>query len=111
MNDKDKFFNHISYLIDSWENDSREKTIEGKLEGLAFSILSMLDGSVVDIDPADVIINGENISGGLHEEFFPRRREYLEKRELEEKIRRELHSEEEYYYGKSTDETGSFKQI
>lgn len=35
----------------------------------------------------------------------------FEQKELEEKIRRELHSEEGYYYGQGTHETGSFKQI
>lgn len=36
---------HISNLVDYWLNDSRAESTEAKMEGLAFSILSALDGS------------------------------------------------------------------
>jgi len=45
---RDEFLNHIRYLVEYWNNVD-ERPCREKLDGLAFSILSMLDGSSVDI--------------------------------------------------------------
>lgn len=83
---REKFIKHIWSIIRYWKNESRAQTIDEKMEGLAFSILVMLDGEsgdmpkfVVSPDPHPDdkdyhIENGENyfpencdISGFLHE--------------------------------------------
>jgi hypothetical protein len=46
---RDKLLKQVQALVIYWARDSRERTIYGKLDGLAFSILSLLDGSNVDL--------------------------------------------------------------
>lgn len=43
------FMKHISSLVDYWHKDTRETDPLRKLEGLAFSILSTIDGSSVGL--------------------------------------------------------------
>ena len=81
-----KFIKAIWSNINYWKNESRAPSLEEKMEGLAFSILVLLDGGsammpkfIVAPDPHPddkqyYIENGENyfpencdISGGLHE--------------------------------------------
>lgn len=42
---RDMLISAIWENIEYWEHESRQSTVRDKLEGLAFSILSMLDGS------------------------------------------------------------------
>lgn len=83
-----KFLMNVWSILNYWKNESRAKTIDEKMEGLAFSILVMLDGGNAmmpkfkvspDPHPDDkefYIKNGENyfpencdIAGCLHELF------------------------------------------
>lgn len=88
-----QFLEHIHYLVDGWDKSDRETTKE-KLQGLAFSILVMLDGEsslpgfIVapcphEDDKQHRIDNGMNyyatnhktrvkcdIAGNLHNEFY-----------------------------------------
>ena len=41
---KTHFLNYIHDLVDYWEHEDRAPTTKDKLEGLAFSILSTIDG-------------------------------------------------------------------
>jgi len=106
---RDKLIKHIIHLVDYWDGIEKETSKE-KLEGLAFSILSMLDGS--GELPAFIVApcphmddkeyhqeNGENwyaenhnsdvkgdIGGYLHECLHPMRKLMDEKRNRNEKI-------------------------
>ena len=89
---------HVWVLVNHWDRDSRVTDTREKLQGLAFSMLAMLDGSSVGLpkfivapdphetDQAYHTDQGSNffqpnhesevecdISGGLHEEFYNRR--------------------------------------
>lgn len=92
-----QFIDHIWAMIDYWERDSRAPTTADKLEGVAFSILTVLHGGTGlpafivapcphPSDKAYLTDQGENyyadnheadvacdIAGGLHEEFYRRR--------------------------------------
>jgi hypothetical protein len=46
---REMLLRHIWGLIHYWEHDSRTADLHGKMTGLAFSILSTLDGSSVEI--------------------------------------------------------------
>jgi hypothetical protein len=82
---------HARVLVKYWDNESRAITSKDKLEGLAFSMLTMLDGEGVIIPQMKIIPNphpedkqyhkdnGENwwptnidLGGILHEEFYVR---------------------------------------
>lgn len=87
---EDNFLAHIHTLVDYWENESRTKTSKEKLNGLAFSILSMLDGCSGEMPGFEVKaigakediefflqtgqdyypLEGEDIAGSLHEKFY-----------------------------------------
>lgn len=108
---QEKVINHILHLIEYWdENDQTPETVD-KLEGLAFSILSMFDGSTMDIPqfiiapdphPSDKeylrSVNSNwytenhnsdvkcNIGGYLHELLFPAKKLRDEKRARNKKI-------------------------
>lgn len=86
---KEEFLEHVAMLVDYWE--AQNETSREKLEGLAFSILSSIDGESSELpgyalvpspDEADKTYNLENgndyyeyppdinngdIGGGLHE--------------------------------------------
>lgn len=83
-----EFVEHIHALIDYWENEDRAPTTKEKLEGLAFSILTAIDGEAMAVpgyklipitseeDKQYYISQGENyypedtdIAGSLHEIF------------------------------------------
>lgn len=89
---REKFLRKVNTLVDYWYKESRTPGVKEKLEGLAFSILSTIDGSSIDLPsfilaplPAEedkeyCIENGEDyfpqnhtsnvncdIAGGLHE--------------------------------------------
>ena len=51
-----KFLDGIHNIVDFWVNESREETVEGKVNGVAFSILAMIDGSNIDIPAFDVVV-------------------------------------------------------
>ena len=95
---QDMFLSYVKVLIDYWEKVESEPSVKGKLEGLAFSILSTIDGSSVALpsfilaplpapeDKLYLIANGENyfpenhkfkvkcdISGSLHEKFVSKK--------------------------------------
>lgn len=84
-----KFISHIQSLVKYWHSESRTPDTLGKLEGLAFSIMSAIDGSAVALpsfkliasphpeDKEYLISEGENyypenvdISGCLHDQVF-----------------------------------------
>jgi len=88
---KEKFLEHVRVLVRYWDNQNEQTSFE-KLSGLAFSILSTIDGSSLDLpkfilapdphkedkeyhidensnyypDNNDIDIKSD-ISGGLHE--------------------------------------------
>lgn len=86
---REQFLDHIKNMINYWENEDRAKTSREKLEGLAFSFLTMLDGCAGDMPAFEVKaigseeniayfkennenyypINGDDIAGSLHEHF------------------------------------------
>ena len=90
---RERLLDHIWAMIDYWNREERRTTARSKLEGLAFSILSALDGSCVGLpgfvvaprphpDDEDYLRSqGENwfprcesehdLAGVLHEEFYP----------------------------------------
>lgn len=84
---REKFLECCQSLVNYWENESRATTSREKLEGLMFSILSMLDGCNGEM-PAFLVIPHphesdeeyhkkrgekyyvrEDIGGCLHEEY------------------------------------------
>ena len=86
---QEQFIGHIHALIDYWENESRASTTKEKLEGLAFSILTAIDGESLAVPGYQLIpvtseenkeyyiSQGENyypedtdIAGYLHEKFY-----------------------------------------
>lgn len=87
---KEQFLEHIHDLIEYWEMESRTKGSKEKLEGLAFSILSMLDGCSGDMPAFEVRaigtkedveyfknngmnyypVKNDDIAGSLHEHFY-----------------------------------------
>ena len=86
---QEKFLNVIRHNVDYWLNESRIQNTKDKLEGLAFSILSILDGcggslpafKVIPMPHPDdkefLISQGENyfpddidIATNLHELFL-----------------------------------------
>lgn len=84
------FLKHIHNLINYWLNEDKAKTTKDKMEGLAFSILSTLDGEVGNMpsyqlkpfnSKEDIEYlkkngedyypeNGIDIAGCLHEFFY-----------------------------------------
>lgn len=49
------FLTHVAVLVDYWEKESRVKTSQEKLEGLAFSLLTMLDGGSAGLPGYQII--------------------------------------------------------
>lgn len=52
-----QFLNYVRMLSEYWLNDSRTFDVKKKLDGLAFSILTMLDGGAADMPAFAVIPN------------------------------------------------------
>lgn len=53
---REKFLLHISALVDYWADvGGNPKSLRDRLEGLAFSFLTMLDGSCMDLPSFEVI--------------------------------------------------------
>lgn len=87
---RELFLDHIHNLIDYWLNEERAETTKDKMEGLAFSILTTLDGESGNMpsyelkpfnskeDIEYLKENGENyypengidIAGCLHDFFY-----------------------------------------
>lgn len=55
---RDKLIEHIWSLVDYWNRDDlpAAKTQRDRLSGMAFSILSMLDGATMDIPGVDLVL-------------------------------------------------------
>jgi len=87
------FLDHFTGMIAYWEKETRVESVHDKLHGLAFSILTALDGGAADLPGFKVVPcphpsdkeyhrqHGENwfpedtdIGGSLHEEFCQRGR-------------------------------------
>ena len=58
-------------LVDYCEGETRRPTSREKLDLLAFSILTELDGDG-GLDGVDLLMDGERISGALHEFWYER---------------------------------------
>ena len=87
---QEQFLESIRNLVDYWEMESRAKTSREKLEGLAFSVLTLLDGEHGDMPAFEVKaigteedikyfkendenyypVDSEDIAGALHEGFY-----------------------------------------
>ena len=52
---RNKFLGYIRHLVWYWDTHADDRNTRGKLSGLAFSILAMLDGCAIDI-PAFLIV-------------------------------------------------------
>jgi hypothetical protein len=46
---REQLLKHVHSLISYWENEERRPEVRDKLSGLAFSILTMLDGCSIDL--------------------------------------------------------------
>ena len=69
---REAFLEHVWDMIDYWQREARA-TPEGRLRGLAFSILVALDGGAGDLPGYSVRpLRGDrkDIAGGLHEAFY-----------------------------------------
>jgi hypothetical protein len=69
---RDAFLEHVWDMIAYWE-DEQAVTPEGRLRGLAFSILNALDGNATELPGYSVRPlsgNRKDIAGGLHEVFY-----------------------------------------
>ena len=72
---KEQFLNHVRMLIEYWDKESAKETQTERLEGLAFSILSAIDGESASLPQfvlAPLVYYPENpiecnISGDLHD--------------------------------------------
>lgn len=51
---REAFLQHIAATVQTWANDPRTPSVQGKLDGLAFSILAALDGSSAGL-PAFIV--------------------------------------------------------
>jgi len=65
------FVNNIKELIVFWENQKNRNEQE-RLSGLAFSILCIIDNVSADMNTYKLMINDDNVSGGLHEMLIHR---------------------------------------
>jgi hypothetical protein len=80
---KEQLLAHVSAMVRYWNGEGGSNVppktgCRDRLEGLAFSLLVMLDGGSVDVEygwllePVDEHGNvGESIAGTLHEEWKP----------------------------------------
>jgi hypothetical protein len=80
---KQQLLDHVSAMVDYWASEPGKSNVPAEtskrqaLEGLAFSLLVMLDGDAMTggawlLEPVDEHGNvGENIAGTLHEEWKP----------------------------------------
>lgn len=73
---QDLFLRHISNMVDYWLKESRAETTEEKLEGLAFSILTAIDGQSCALPGFILAPNPHHSDGPYHkshgENWFPR---------------------------------------
>jgi hypothetical protein len=88
---RDEFLDRVRAIVLHWANESREPTIQGKCDGVAFSILTLLDGCS-DLPCVDLVFRpndedkqyhidrGENwiedgttISDMLHEHYYQKK--------------------------------------
>ena len=51
---RNQFLDHIRMLVDYWDKETSKQTQRERLDGLAFSILSAIDGSSVSL-PAFIL--------------------------------------------------------
>lgn len=51
-----KLFAQVNALVGWWANEQRAPTAREKLEGLAFSIFSTLDGATLELPPMDLVL-------------------------------------------------------
>lgn len=93
---REEFLEHIRGLVEYWEQENRTPSVRGKLEGLAFSILSTIDGQSADLPGYELSAlpssdediqffreRNENyygevpfdIAGCLHEHFYKKQEE------------------------------------
>lgn len=72
---RDMLIEHIWELIEYWEKEERRETSRSKLEGLAFSILSMLDGATLELPAFALIADPHSEDKDYHiecgENWFP----------------------------------------
>lgn len=64
----ERFIQHIWMLIDYWERESRTPGVRDKMEGVAFSILSFLDGSTLDAPAFDLVPMPHESDKDFHKE-------------------------------------------
>ncbi len=107
---REQFLNHILHLVDYWENETGAPDSASKLDGLAFSLLVLLDGGtdlpqfiVASLPhPSDKSFHQEeggnwypenhasdvkgDIGGGLHEMYSYLRKIRDEQKERTDKI-------------------------
>jgi len=71
---RDEFIDHVKYMVVHW-NEMPNKSVKEKLEGLAFTILSAIDGRTTTL-PAYKLMPvisdsegtvGDDIAGRLHD--------------------------------------------
>lgn len=74
MNTKDQFVKKVKMLVDFWENNEKCSSTKDRLDGLAFSILYLLDGKETEEIKKYIIEsynnNKNNISGELSDLYF-----------------------------------------
>jgi hypothetical protein len=68
---------HVASIVDYWEREERAPELRDKLEGVAFSILTMLDGSAATL-PAFLVMTAPHpddteFAKSRGENYFPDR--------------------------------------
>lgn len=76
---RERFLKQVAVLIQYWETESRTPDLHGKMTGLAFSILSMLDGCSMGI-PGFIVAPSTNRDDKAHrqahhEDWYPQNHE------------------------------------
>lgn len=73
--EKNHFVENVKKIVDSWMREDRVSD-KNKCVGVAFDILSLLDGCSLDSNrnymlySSDGESKSDNISGALHDDFF-----------------------------------------
>ncbi len=62
------FLEQVYAIKEFWENESRDKSLKGKMEGCVFSILALIDGSNVSIPAMTLAMNSHPEDKLYHQE-------------------------------------------
>lgn len=81
VTEEERFLNHIRSLVEYWEK--QDCSSKKKLDGLAFSILTAIDGDCISLpqyllSPLNSTgCSSVNLSGELHSKFFEMQQKHI----------------------------------